>query len=100
MRNILMYIIIFTTLLGCVRKIPIEQGNVMTPEMVSQLHNGMTRAEAESVMGTPMVRNTFRENRVDYVYTYKPGRGERTEKRLTLVFEDDRLVKIISDLSQ
>jgi len=93
MRNVFIYIIIAIALMGCVRKIAIEQGNVMTPEMASQLHNGMTRAEVESVMGTPMVRNTFRENRVDYVYTYKLGH-ESTEKRLTLIFQNDRLVSI------
>jgi outer membrane protein assembly factor BamE len=90
----LMCIVIVAALSGCVRKIPIEQGNVITPEMVSELHNGMSRGEVEHVMGTPMVMNTFRENRMDYVYTYKPGRGVQTEKRVTLVFENDRVVSI------
>lgn len=94
MQKIMILFVMLLALTGCVRKLPVEQGNVMTPDMVSQLHTGMSEAEVIKIMGSPMALNTFRENRVDYVYTYKPGRGTTNEKHLTLIFENDRLREI------
>ena len=94
-----MVLLVITLLFsGCVRKITIEQGNIMTPEMVNQLHTGMTISEVRNIMGSPVLMNTFRDNRVDYVYTLKPGRKPRTEKYVTLIFENERLAKISGNM--
>lgn len=95
MRNIVI-VLLGLMLSGCmiVHKMDIEQGNVYTPEMVSQLHVGMTKKEVTEIMGTPMLMNTFDDNRVDYVYTYQPGGEKRVEKSFTLVFKHDRLQAI------
>lgn len=89
---------ILLALSGCVRKVSIEQGNVMTPEMVSQLHTGMTMDQVREIMGTPILMNTFRDNRVDYVYTLKPGRQPKTEKYVTLIFENGHLANIAGNM--
>lgn len=89
---ILLIIALFTT--GCVRKMNIEQGNIMTPEMTNRLHTGMTMAEVKDIMGSPTLLNTFNENRIEYVYTYKPGRGPLTEKYVILTFQNDHLKNI------
>lgn len=94
MRKIFALFAIALTLTGCVRKLSIEQGNIMTPETANQLHTGMTQAEVKNIMGTPILLNTFRDNRVDYIYTFKPGRGPTTEKYITLIFQNDRLTQI------
>ena len=88
-------ILLLTT--GCVRKMTIEQGNIMTPDMTSKIHKGMTPAEVKHIMGTPVVLNTFRENRIDYVYTLKQKADPMTEKRLTLIFEDGKLKDMIEN---
>jgi outer membrane protein assembly factor BamE len=72
----------------------IEQGNIITPDMTQRLHTGMTEYQVKKVMGTPVLVNTFSDNRMDYVYTFKPGRGKMTEKQITLVFRGGILREI------
>lgn len=90
--------LVVLALTGCIRKISIEQGNVMTPEMTNQLHTGMSEEEVKNVMGSPMLMNTFNDNRVDYVYTFKPGNGTMTEKKMTLRFEHGILKNISGNI--
>ncbi len=94
MQKIIALGLVVLALTGCIRKISIEQGNVMTPEMTSQLHTGMSIEEVKNVMGSPMLMNTFNDNRIDYVYTFKPGNGTMTEKKLTLSFKNGVLKNI------
>ncbi len=69
----------------------VQQGNVITQEMVDKLSPGMTRSQVSFIMGEPVLRNTFASDRWDYIYTVTlPGYYEE-EKRLTLYFEDDVL---------
>jgi outer membrane protein assembly factor BamE len=91
-------ILLSVALTGCVRKISIEQGNILTPEIVNQVRVGMSAAEVRNILGSPVLLNTFRDNRVDYVYTFNPGRGQTTEKTFTLIFENDRVAAIHSNL--
>lgn len=96
MKNLLL--IILLTLSGCsifsVHHMDIEQGNVITPEMVNNLRTGMTVDDVKNVMGTPVLMNTFTNHRIDYVYTIQPGNRTRTEKYLTLIFYNGKLTSI------
>lgn len=94
MQKIIALSLLVLALTGCIRKISIEQGNVMTPEMTNQLHIGMSEEEVKNVMGSPMLLNTFNNNRIDYVYTFKPGNGTMTEKKMTLSFQNGLLKNI------
>jgi outer membrane protein assembly factor BamE len=98
MQKLCILLMIIFTLTGCIRKIAIEQGNIMTPEMINQVHVGMNEAEVKQIMGSPVLMNTFRDNRVDYVYTFKPGRGTTTEKYFTLIFQNGRLISISGNM--
>ena len=80
-----------------VYKIPITQGNIITQEMVDQLEPGMTPRQVIFVMGSPLVRDPYNQQRWDYVYNYQPGGGERGQERLTLYFENDELVRFEGD---
>jgi outer membrane protein assembly factor BamE len=75
----------------------IQQGNIVSQDAVNQLQPGMTSRQVRFVLGTPMLEDTFHQNRSDYVYTI--GVGSRPEEitRTTLVFENDRLVRIEGD---
>ncbi len=89
--------ILVTTLLlltGCVHKIDIQQGNIIEQDKVNKLHTGMSKGEVETLMGTPVLINTFNDNRVDYVYTMKRGSNARTEKSVILTFQENRLRNI------
>ncbi|RDE18979.1 outer membrane protein assembly factor BamE [Motiliproteus coralliicola] len=80
-----------------VHKIDVQQGNLITQEMVNKLKPGMTRSQVRYIMGSPIVTDTFTQNRWDYFYSLKPGYGELEQKRLTLYFEDDKLVQMDGD---
>lgn len=92
-RIIILFVVLFVCS-GCVRKMPIEQGNVIKPEMTDRLHVGMTSWEVRDIMGSPVLLNTFSENRMDYIYTFNPGRGPVEEKKVVLEFQGDKLVAI------
>ena len=85
---------------GCVTKLNVQQGNIIEQDNVNKVHVGMSKEEVQSILGTPVLINTFRDNRVDYVYTNKPGYGKGVEKTLTLIFQGDRLKNISSVTEQ
>jgi outer membrane protein assembly factor BamE len=80
-----------------VYKIPIAQGNIITQEMIDQLEPGMTRRQVVFVMGTPLVRDPYQQDRWDYVFNYQPGGGIRGQERVTLRFENELLVSLSGD---
>jgi len=97
--KIIVLLIIFQ-LAGCsflpnvLYKINVQQGNVVTQEMVNKLKPGMTKSQVRFVMGSPMIVDAFRDNRWDYVYVQRE-KGELVEQmRLTIFFENDQLTHI------
>lgn len=94
MKKILIVLLTLCVLTGCVHKMDVEQGNIITQDMINKIHVGMTLAAVKDIIGTPVLINTFADNRVDYVYTFKPGYGAFTEKYITLTFAHGRLKTI------
>lgn len=82
-----------------VYKISIPQGNIITQEMIDQLRPGMTKRQVIFVMGTPLVRDPFHQDRWDYVYNFQPGGGVRGQERLSVFFVDDALVSFNGDFT-
>ncbi len=82
-----------------VYKIDIPQGNIITQEMIDQLRPGMTKRQIMFVMGTPLVRDPYHQDRWDYVYNYQPGGGNRGQEKVTIFFVDDALVSFNGDFS-
>ena len=74
-----------------VHKITVQQGNVITQQMVDRLEPGMTRAQVAYVMGEPVLKNPFNKDRWDYIYTIDIPGYTQTEQRLSLFFEDEVL---------
>lgn len=81
-----------------VYRMTVEQGNIITPEMVDRLELGMTKSQVEFLLGTPMLTDLFHTNRWDYAYTIRRGHNDITVTHLSLLFEDDSLVRIQGDL--
>ena len=75
-------------------KIEIRQGNMVTPEMREKLKEGMSRLQVRSALGTPLVNDPFHASRWDYVYRLEQSGKLVEQQRLTLYFDDDRLVRI------
>lgn len=89
-------------LAGCsfpgVYKIDIQQGNVVTQDMIDQLRPGMTRKQVRFIMGNPLLTDTFHANRWDYLYSIQPGGGQRLQERVSVNFSaDDQLVGLSGD---
>lgn len=83
-----------------VYRIDIPQGNIITQDMVDQLRPGLTKRQVNFILGTPLIRDTFDQDRWDYVYSYQPGGGERLQERLAVFFEDGALVRFEGDFTQ
>jgi len=81
-----------------VYKINVEQGNIVTQEMVGQLKPGMNRRQVRFILGTPLVEDTFNQNRWDYLYVKRNGEKVLSESRLTVEFEGDALVRVLGDM--
>jgi outer membrane protein assembly factor BamE len=81
-------------------KIDIQQGNVLTQEMVAQLKPGQTREQVRFILGTPLLADVFHQDRWDYAYSYRNGRTGVVDTRYFSVFFDqnNRLVKVSGDV--
>lgn len=80
-----------------VHKIDIQQGNVVTQDMLSRLKPGMTKSQVRFALGTPLIADAFHPNRWDYAYRYQKA-GKLTEQRhVTVVFENELLLRVDGD---
>ena len=80
-------------------KIEVQQGNVITQEMVDKLKPGMTRSQVRFVLGSALVRDVFHNNRWDYVYRLEQHGMLIEHYKLTVFFEDDKLERTEGDFS-
>jgi len=96
MRHILA-LISCVLLVACVHKIDVQQGNYLDPTMVSKLKLDMTRSQVRFVLGSPLLTDPFHPERWDYVFIDYKGGTLRQEKRLTLVFDGDKLKRAFSN---
>ena len=82
-----------------VYRMTVQQGNIVTEEMVDRLEPGMTKNQVRFLLGTPMLTDLFHTNRWDYTYTIRRGHKDMELKRLTLFFDDeDSLKRVEGDL--
>lgn len=93
-------LLVFLLVAGCsfLPQIPymidVQQGNVVSEEMLEKLKPGMTKSQVLFVMGSPLIVDTFRHNRWDYVYVLREKGDLVEKKRLTIFFENDTLVNM------
>ncbi len=81
-----------------VHKIDVQQGNVITQDMIAQLQLGMDKKKVNFVMGSPIIMDTFHSNRWDYLYTLSERGSPPKRRRITLFFENDVLVRVEGDV--
>jgi len=72
-------------------KIDVQQGNVVTQDMIEKLKPGMTKSQVRFVLGTPLIVDVFRDDRWDYAYMDQEKGELVSQKRLTIFFENERL---------
>jgi outer membrane protein assembly factor BamE len=80
-------------------KMEIQQGNLITQDMVSRLRPGMTMDQVRFILGTPLVADIFHADRWDYVYTRVPaGGGPMEQRRLAVFFNGGKLARLDGDV--
>ncbi|SDG31328.1 Beta-barrel assembly machine subunit BamE [Onishia taeanensis] len=85
-----------TLVTGCsylgVYKRDLVQGNLVTQDAVSQLQPGMSRSQVKAIMGSPLLEAPFSDDEWDYLFRLDKAYGGVDKRRVTLSFENNRLV--------
>ncbi|MGR8948649.1 MAG: outer membrane protein assembly factor BamE [Gammaproteobacteria bacterium] len=82
-----------------VHRLDVQQGNVVTQEMIAQLKYGMDKKKVRYIMGTPVIKDTFHANRWDYLFTEQKGGDDMEKRQVTLYFENELLAKVDGDVT-
>lgn len=78
--------------------VDIQQGNVVTQDVVDKLRVGMSRSQVRFLLGTPLLTDMFHANRWDYTYQLYRNGQELEQKRFTVYFEADQLSRWEGDV--
>jgi outer membrane protein assembly factor BamE len=108
MHNILklLTLLMVVTVVGCGSgertikpfKLEIQQGNVVTSEMLLKLRPGMTKSQVQFILGTPLLVDSFHTNRWDYFYQLRKQGEVVSQRRVILDFDDDALLRVRGDV--
>src|SRR6185295_7474233 len=79
-------------------RMDVQQGDVVTQEMVEKLKPGMTPSQVRFILGTPLVVDAFHKDRWDYVYRFSKAGTLQESRRIVIVFKDDKLDRIEGDV--
>jgi outer membrane protein assembly factor BamE len=91
-----MFLLVLLISTGCnlLYKQNVQQGNAMDQDDLDQLELGMTRNQVTFLLGTPAVQDPFHADRWDYVQTFSRRGGKPIERKITLLFENDRVISM------
>ena len=88
---------------GCalfkVHRVPVQQGNVVTQEMIDTLRLGMTPRQVAFVMGEPVLRDAFQPQRWDYIFSRYDQDRQLQTRRVSVYFDEGLLARIEGDLT-
>ena len=73
-------------------KLDVQQGNLITQETISKLQQGMSKQNVQSLLGTPLLQDSFDNNRWDYIFYQKKSKTK--PQNITLRFKDNQLINI------
>lgn len=77
--------------------VDVQQGNMIDQSMIDQIRPNMNKRQVLYIMGSPMLTDAFHQNRWDYIYSNQPGSEPRMQKKITLIFDDDRIIGVQGD---
>ena len=89
---ILLFIASLSSACAFVYKIDVQQGNLVTQDLVDKLKPGMSKADVKQLLGTPLLNDVFHANSWDYYFSNnRGGKPASPPSRLTVHFKDDKL---------
>lgn len=65
------------------------QGNFVSREMADELKPGMSKAQVQAIMGTPLLQTIFNQNRWEYVFSLRQGYHAPVVRRFSVYFDKD-----------
>ncbi|MDD4887803.1 MAG: outer membrane protein assembly factor BamE [Thiomonas sp.] len=65
------------------------QGNFVSREMAAELKPGMSKEQVQAIMGTPLLKTIFNQNRWEYVFSLRQGYHAPIVRRFTVYFDKD-----------
>ncbi|MGH1441561.1 MAG: outer membrane protein assembly factor BamE [Cellvibrionaceae bacterium] len=77
-----------------VYRLDIPQGNLVDSENVEQVQIGMEPRQVRYLLGTPLVTDTFNQNRWDYFYSVNKQGEQTVEHHLSILFDQGRVIDI------
>lgn len=83
-------------------KMDIQQGNLVTQDMVNQLKPGLTQNQVKFIMGTPLLTDIFHADRWDYVYdmNFRNNNGKDQRRILSIYFDkNSKLLRVDGDVN-
>ena len=80
-----------------VHRITIQQGNVITQQMIDKLQPGMTKSQVRFVLGTAVMDDPLNQDRWDYIYTIQIAGGNTLRKVLSVYFVEDQLSHFVGN---
>jgi outer membrane protein assembly factor BamE len=80
-----------------VYSLDIQQGNMISQDVINQLRPNMSKRQVLFVMGSPMLKDIFHERRWDYLYSLQAGGNPRVQKKISLFFDGDKLIGVQGD---
>lgn len=71
-----------------------QQGNLLPQSKLDRLKIGMSKNDAAILMGTSLLSPLFNNDRWDYAYTWRKGRGPVEMRHVSLYFKHDSLIRV------
>lgn len=84
-----------STVKKIVYRIDVPQGNYLEQENIDQLKVGMNKEQVHYILGTPILKDNFAQNRWDYVFIQRKGHEEPIQRTLLVYFNEKGLVSDI-----
>ena len=93
---------IIICLVGCSgflrpHRVPIQQGNIVTKDMLDKLKVGMSPKQVRYILGTPLVVDTFTSDQWHYLYSLRLADGRTLQQKLSLDFTAGKLASFDTD---
>ncbi len=85
---------------GCAYRADLAQGNFVEQERVDMLRYGMSAAQVQYILGTPMLVDPFDNSRWYYVHYLREGWNDPQIRNLVVLFSGSTLVDISGDFDK
>ena len=85
---------------GCAYRSDLAQGNFVEQEAVDQLRQGMSAAQVQYILGTPMLTDPFDNTRWYYVHFLRQGWEDPQIKTLVVQFQGRTLYDMAGDFKK